>query len=111
MHKTKSQLLEAGPRIFHDNARLHIAHVGSATPIRLGSVTHVPYSPDMSPSDLFLKLKESMRGRCYSAQAGPSAAVIRAIRQLTKDGVLYGIKKLPSRDSVFVKKGDYSEGL
>lgn len=116
MHKTRPQLLEAGPLILHDNARPHIANVVSEKLREYGweVLPHAPYSPDMSPPDfdLFPKLKQPMRGRRFPSLEELSAAVTRAIRQMNRDGVLDGIVKLPRRwDSVIEKQGDYIEGL
>lgn len=116
MHKTRPQLLEAGPLILHDNARPHIGNVVHEKLRKYGweVLPHPPYSPDMSPPDfdLFPKLKKPFRGRRFASLEELSAAVTRAVRQLNTNGVLDGIQKLPGRwDSVIAKQGDYIEGL
>ncbi|PSN33184.1 hypothetical protein C0J52_27393, partial [Blattella germanica] len=116
MHKTRPQLLEAGPLILHDTARPHIALVVVEKLREYGwkVLPHPPYSSDMSPPDfdLFPKLKEPMRGRRYSYLEELSTTVTRAIRQMNKICALDGIIKLPRRwDSVIQKQGDYIEGL
>ncbi|PSN41058.1 Histone-lysine N-methyltransferase SETMAR [Blattella germanica] len=116
MHKTRPQLLEAGPLILHDNARSHIALVVVEKLREYGweVLPQPPYSPDMSPPDfdLFPKLKEPLRGRRYSYLEELSTTVTRAIRQMNKNGALDGIIKLPRRwNSVIQKQGDYIEGL
>ena len=101
MHKTRPQLLRAGPLILHDNARPHITNAVCTKLRKYGweMLPHAPYSPDMSPPDydLFPKLKQRMRGRRFPCLEELSAAVTRTIRQLHKDGVLDGIQKLPGR--------------
>ena len=71
MNKNRPQLLMAGPFILHDNAHPHSADVVNNTIHDYGweMLHHAPYSPDMSTSDLdlFPKLKELMRGRCFSS--------------------------------------------
>ena len=70
IRRKRHGLLAAGPIILHDNATPHGAvNVTSL----LGRyeweiLEHPPYSPDISPcdSDLFPKIKEDMRGTCYS---------------------------------------------
>ena len=57
------------PLILHDNAHPHIADVVTKK-LRYyvwEVLPHAPYSPEMSPPDvdLFPKLKEPMRGRCF----------------------------------------------
>ncbi|PSN38599.1 hypothetical protein C0J52_17918, partial [Blattella germanica] len=116
MHKTRTQLLEAGPLILHDNARPRIALVVVEKLHKYGweVLPHPPYSPDMSPPDfdLFPKLKEPMRGRRYSSLEELSTTVTRAIRQMNKNVALDGIIKfLRHWDSVIQKQGDYIEGL
>ena len=73
---------------------------------------HAPCSPDMSPPDLFPKLKEPMHGHCFSSLEEVSAAVTRAIRGLNKSGTLNGIENLLKHwDVVSEKQEDYTEGL
>jgi hypothetical protein len=80
----------------------------------VGSVTHAPSSPDVSPPDfdLFPKLKQPMHGQRFSSLEETSAAVTRAIRTLNKSGTLDGIAYLPKHwDVVIANQGDYTEGL
>ena len=74
---------------------------------------HKPYSTDMSSDfDLFPKLKEPMRRRCFSSLEELSTDGSRVIRQMNKSGVLDEMIMLPKRcDSVIEKQGDYIEGL
>ena len=98
MHKKRLQLLEAGPLIFHDNARPHIADIVTIKKLRdygWEVLPHAPYSPDMSPldSDLFPKTKEPMCGRRFSSLEELYTAVTQAIRHMNKSGVLNGIHR------------------
>jgi hypothetical protein len=66
----------------------------------------------MSPPgfNLLPKLKETMRGHCFSSLEEISAAITRTIRRLKKSGTLNGIANLPKRwDAVIKKEGDYIE--
>ena len=75
---------------------------------------HSSYSPDINPPDFdfFPKLKEPMRGRCFSYLEELSTDGTRAIRHMNKNDVLDGIIMLPKRlDLVTEKQGDYIEGL
>ena len=116
MHKNRPDLLGDGPLILHDNARPHLGKVVTdlLSKYEWEVLLHAPYSPDMSPPDfdLFPKLKEAMRGRCFSSLEEVSAAVTRAIRGLNKSGTLNGIANLTKRwDAVTEKQRDYTEGL
>ena len=57
IRKKHRTLLNAKPLILHDNASCYKSE-------RVTSLSHPPYSPDMSPPDfdLFPKLKEPLRG-------------------------------------------------
>jgi len=116
MHKNRPDLLGDGPLTLHDNAHPHLGKVVTdlLSKYEWEVLPHTPYSPDMSPPDfdLFPKLKEPMRGHCFSSQEEVSAVVTQAIRGLNKSGTLNGIEKLPKRwDAVIEKQGDYIEGL
>jgi len=116
MHENRPDLLGDGPLILHDNACLHLGKVVTdlLSKYKLEVLPHAPYSPDISPPDfnLFPKLKEPMRGYCFSSLEEVSAAVTRAIRGLNKSGTLNGTANLPKRwDAVIEKQGYYTEGL
>jgi len=116
MHKNRPDWLGDGPLILHDNARPHLGKVVTdlLSKYEWEVLLHAPYSPDMSPPDfdLFPKLKEAMRGHCFSSLEEVSAAVTRAIRGLNKSGTLNGIANLTKRwDAVTEKQRDYTEGL
>ena len=75
---------------------------------------HAPYNPDIIPRDfhLFPKLKEPLRGQCFSSLEEPSIDVIRAIRHMNKHSVLDIIILFPKcSNSVIQKQGNYIEGL
>ena len=85
--------------------RLHITDVVTKILSDYGweVLSHAPYGPDMSPPDfdLFPKLKEPMRGRCFSSLEELSTDITQAIQHMNKSGVLDGIIMLPKRfDSV-----------
>jgi hypothetical protein len=62
--------------------------------------------------DLFLKLKEPMRGQRFTSLEEFSAAVTRATRTLNKSGTFNGIANFPKRwEADIAKQGDYIEGL
>jgi hypothetical protein len=116
VHKNRLDLLGDGPLILHDKTRPHLEKVVAdlLSKYEWEVLPHAPYSPDMSPPDfdLFLKLKEPMRGHRFSFLEEVSAAVTRAIRGLNKSGTLNGIANLPKRsEAVIEKQGDYTEGL
>jgi histone-lysine N-methyltransferase SETMAR len=116
MHKTRADLLGDGPLILHDNAHPHLGKVVTdlLSKYEWEVLSHVPYSPEMSPPDfdLFPKLKEPMRGHHFSSLEEVSATVTWAIQGLNKIGTLNGIGNLPKQwDAVIEKQGDYTEGL
>ena len=88
MHKNRSQLLVAEPLIPHDNARPHIEDIVTKNVRIMGGKWYLmrPNSPDMSPPDfdLFPKLKEPMRERCFSSLEERPTDVTRAIRHMLK---------------------------
>jgi len=101
MYKNRPDLLGDGPLILHDNARPHLEKVVTdlLSKYEWEVLSHAPNSPDMSPPDfdLFLQLKEPMRGHRFPSQEEVSAAVTRAIRGLNRSATLNGIANLPKR--------------
>ena len=115
MHKNRPQL-PVGSLILHDNARPHIADILTKILRDYGweVLPYAPYSPEMiSPDfDLFSKLKEPMRGRCFPSLEELSTDGTRTIQHMNKSGVLDGTIMLPtSWDSAIENQGDYIEGL
>ena len=116
MHANRSDLLENGVLILHENAR---PHLGKDVRELLHGYSwevlpHPPYSPDMSlpDFDLFPKLKINMRGVRFSTLDDLSASVTRPVRQLNCSRVLTGIMDLPKRwNAVIRQRGNYIEGL
>ena len=101
MHANRTDLLENGVLILHDNAR---PHLGKDVHKLLDGYSweglpHPPYSPDMSPPDFDLipKLKIYMRGVRFSTLEDLSASVTRRVRQLNCSRDLTGIMDLPKR--------------
>jgi histone-lysine N-methyltransferase SETMAR len=62
-------MLTRGVSLLHDNARCHTAPVSQELLTSFGwdIVTHLPYSPDLAPSDyhFFTKLKEFLGGKRF----------------------------------------------
>jgi len=62
-------MFAAGVLVSHDNARPHASGAVSEILEKYGwqVLPHLPYSPDMSPSDfdLFSKLKKPLHGKCF----------------------------------------------
>jgi len=116
MHANRSDLLENGVLILHENARPHLGKDVRELldGYSLEVLTHPPYNSDMSPPnfDLFPKLKINMLGVRFSTLEDLSASVTRRVRQLNCSRDLTGIMDLPKRwDTVIRQKGDYTEGL
>ena len=107
MHKSRPQLILAGPLILH-NARPHIADVVTEKLRDYGweVLPHAPYSPDMS-----LQISTYSRGRSFSSLEELFIDGTQAIRHISKSA-LGGIIMLPERwDRVFMDQGDYIEEL
>ena len=116
MQKNQPQLFVAGSLILHNNAHLRIADVANKQLHDYGweVLPHAPYSPDISPPDfdLFPKLKEPMRERCFSFLEELPTNVIWAIRHVNESCVLDGIIMLPKHwDLVTEKQRDYIEQI
>jgi len=116
MHANRTDLLENGVLILHDNARPQRCKDVRELLERYSRevLPHPPYSPDMSPPDfdLFPKLKINMRGVRFSTLGELSASVTRRVRHLNCSTDLTSIMDLPKRwDAVSRQKGDYTEEL
>ncbi len=78
------------------------------------TLCHAPYSPDLCPPDfnLFLKLKELLRGTGFGSLNDLLLATTREICHLNKEWLSNGIQKLPDYWQVCIERGeDYIEGL
>jgi histone-lysine N-methyltransferase SETMAR len=94
LHENKVILLQ-------DNAAPHRAKVVLEALEEWGwkTLSHPPYSPDLSPCDYFLfpKVKESLRGRRFDDAESINAAFSTSLRSLTKTDFQGGIERLPHR--------------
>ena len=102
--------------MLHDNASPHKSNIVKELLERYGweVLDHPPYSPDLSPPDfdLFLKLKEPLRGVRYDSLDELECAVNAEVRRINFSCLATGIEALPSRwNSVISSRGDYFEGL
>ena len=72
-----------------------------------GRIQHPPYSPDMSPChyDLFIKVKEPLRGTRYNTRDELIHAIRRSIRNINKDGRTDGVRHLPNIWQKVINKG------
>ena len=70
---------------------------------------HPPYSPDMSPCDydLFVKVKESLRGTRYNTRDKLVRAIRRSIWNIKKDGRADGVTPSIHLAEGINKGGDY----
>jgi histone-lysine N-methyltransferase SETMAR len=108
-------MFAAGVLILHDNARPHASGAVSEILEKYGwqMLSHLPYSPDMNPTDFDLspKLKKPLRGKRFRS-IEVSIEVNRVIRRINNEGVLTGIQDLPKRWTAVIKHNrDYIEGL
>ena len=110
------KLLAASPIILHDNATQQGAN-GMTSLLwwyEWEMLDHPPYSPDISPCnfDLFLKVKEDMRGIRYNNFEELESAVATRVKVLENGCLATGIDDLPKRwKSVIDLKGYYFEGM
>ena len=98
----------------HGNAPVHnsILVTDYLTKIDLKTVSHSPYSPDLSPCDfwLFSKLKENLRGCRYETIEKMKEAVTKVIDMLTQDDFHGAFQKLLEWYKCIAAGGDYFEG-
>ena len=100
--------------LLHDNARTRTASHTVETINHLGFevLEHPAYSPDLAPSDyhLFEPLKNSLRGRRFSADKEVRKAVHKWLRDQLNTFFLEGIRKLVDCWTKCIEKeGDYIE--
>ena len=94
----------SGVHLLHDNASSHKVKV----------LNHPPYSPDLSPFDVFLfpRLKKMLSGNKYTSRSSLGSAVYQCLQQISKEDYLSAfrdwVKRLQKCVSV---KGEYLEGL
>ena len=100
--RKRPELFESGQWHFHqDNAPVHksILVTDYLTQMGIKTVPHPPYSPDLAPCDfwLFPKLKENLRGNCYSTIEDMKEAVTRVLNTLTQEDFQGAFQKLLER--------------
>ena len=85
----------------HDNAPAHMSQVAltAATECGFEVLPHLPYSPDMAPSDFYLfpKLKSNLHGTKFGSNEGIIEAVNEYLGDQEKDFFLEGISKVEQR--------------
>jgi histone-lysine N-methyltransferase SETMAR len=114
IRKKRPNLLQQGVIILHDNASVHKASDVADVLEQYGweVLPHPAYSPDMSPPDydLFMVLKNPLRGVRFKDLEELSAAVTQEIKRINKEHLATGIRDLVHRwESVINHKGDYIE--
>ena len=88
-------LLIQNPIILRDNARSLTAAVSDLLRRwQCEILEHPPYSPNMSPCDynLFVKVKEPLRGTGYKTRDELIRSIRRSIRKINKDGRVGGVR-------------------
>jgi len=107
IRQKSAAMFAAGVLILHDNARSHGTVAVSEILEKYGwqVLSHLPYSPDMSPPDfdLFPKLKKPLCGKRFRSIKEVSNEVSRVIRRINNEGVLTGIQDLPKRWTAVIK--------
>jgi histone-lysine N-methyltransferase SETMAR len=109
-----SGLLGTGVLLQHDNARPHTAHSTVATihDLSFECLPHLPYSPDLTPSDfhVFGPLKEAMGGKSFRSDEEVQQAVYEWLHSQPKDFFSRGIHALPKCWNTCMEcNGDYVE--
>jgi len=93
-------------------AHIRVLAMGKLRDLNYELLEHLPYSPDLAPSDfcLFPKLKIFLAGQRFSLNQEAIAAVEGYFADLTKNHYRYGIMALEHRWNKCVSlKGDYVE--
>ena len=101
--RKRRRLLAVGPIILYDNATPHgaINVMSLLGRYELEILEHPPYCPDISPCDfdLFPKIKEDMRGICYSDLDELEVAVAERVKVVERGCLATGIDDLRSDGS------------
>lgn len=102
------------PILLQDNARPHVSKrsLETITEIGLQTLSHPPYSPDLSPCDYFLFpiMKKPLRGRKFADLDELKMEIKRWCRNQKKEFFADGMKKLQERYEKCVRlQGDYVE--
>jgi hypothetical protein len=100
MRRKRPHFLRYNPRcVLRDNARCHMARAvfDSLQRWNWEVLERPPYSPDVSPCDydLFLRLKEPLRGCRFQDIPSVLCAVGRSITEINRNNLADGIRRLP----------------
>ena len=112
MHEFRPKMGPKDIYLHMDNAPCHNAKVTTTKieSFEMRRIPHPPYSPDISPCDfwLFGKLKNFLKGQCFSTENELFDAVVNFLKSITKDEIkrVYDewIKRL---NMVIQSKGEY----
>jgi len=107
-------LLSTGVLLQHYNARPHTARSTVATirDLSFECLPHLPYSPDLDPSDfhVFGPLKEAIGGKSFRSDEEVQHALHEWLHSQPKDYFSRGIHALLKRwNTCMVLNGDYVE--
>ena len=108
----------SGVHLLHDNSSSHKCEVVKSflASEKVKVLNHPPYSPDLSPFDLFLfpRLKKMLSGNKYTSRSSLVSAIYQCLQQIPKEDYLHvsafrdWVKRLQKCVSV---KPEYFEGL
>ena len=96
--------------LLQDNAPAHTSQVAMTAATECEILPHLPYSPDMVPSDFYLfpKLKYHFHGTQYGSNEGVIEAVNEYLGEQEKAFYIEGIRKLEQRWAKCIAlKGDH----
>ncbi|GFY68332.1 histone-lysine N-methyltransferase SETMAR [Trichonephila inaurata madagascariensis] len=115
LHQKEPALVNRkGVLCLHNNARPHVGRVARNTIQRLvwETLCHLPYSPDLSPSNyhLFRSLENHIRGKSFTNEAEVRQALTDFFASHTPEFYSKGIEQLETRwQKVLDADGDYFE--
>ena len=93
--------LNLNPIILQDNARPHVSKrsIETIADIGLQTLSHPPYSPDLSPCDyfLFFVMKKPLRGKKFGDFEDLKMEIKRWCRNQWKEFFAHGMKKIQER--------------
>jgi len=94
-------MLTRGPLLLHDNALAHMPPVAQAVVKDIGfeQLSHLPYSPDLAPSNfyLFQHLKKHLRGTRFFDDDELKQATESYLDNMPQEFYLTGIEKVFDR--------------
>ena len=87
--------------LLHDNARPHVAGktLKKLFDLKIETLPHPPYSPDLSPTDfhLFKHLELFLRVKIYKSRTEVESSFVDFIRSRKEEFYSKGINDLPKR--------------